>query len=83
MRVGATADWRLLRERDTVTRLNFDTELVTPDDPFDDMGEILAQQKVDVQEVQESMQRGGYTPLERNPIPKEVVQNILKRTPIK
>jgi len=34
--VPATADWRILVEGETLARLNFDVELVTPDDPFED-----------------------------------------------
>jgi hypothetical protein len=34
--IPATADWRLIVPKDTVTKINPDFDLVTPDDPFDD-----------------------------------------------
>ena len=34
--IPATADWRLIIPKDTVTKINPDFELVTPDDPFGD-----------------------------------------------
>jgi len=51
--VPTTADWRILVEGETLARLNFDIELVTPDDPFEDPGATAP---------------GTLTPMDKNPL---------------
>lgn len=51
--VPTTADWRILVEGETLARLNFDIELVTPDDPFEDPSGVPP---------------GALTPIDKNPL---------------
>jgi len=51
--VPVTADWRILVEGEVLQRLNFDIELVTPDDPFEDPSGVSP---------------GAFTPLDKNPL---------------
>jgi len=51
--VPTTADWRILVSGETLERLDFDIELVTPDDPFEDLRELPP---------------GVYTPLDKSPL---------------
>jgi len=51
--VPVTADWRILVEGEVLQRLNFDIQLVTPDDPFEDPNGVPP---------------GAVTPLDKNPL---------------
>jgi len=51
--VPVTADWRVLVAGEVLQRLEFDIELVTPDDPFEDLS---------------GLPPGVYTPLDKNPL---------------
>jgi len=39
--VPATADWRLIVPRDTISKVDIDVDLVTPDDPFTDPNNVV------------------------------------------
>jgi len=51
--VPVTADWRVLVSGEILEQLDFDLELVTPDDPFEELGMLPP---------------GAYTPLDKNPL---------------